>query len=100
MRTLGGSSNSMQTEYADMVFEDVPFRYNVLASVLSWVVLAGFLVLPTTFPEIEMIMKNSHKMDPPPELRSMERIPLYVPFTLLAPRLQSKSGPSGSLFNF
>ncbi len=54
MRTLG-SGNSMQMEYADMVFESVPFRYNVLASILTWIILAGFLALPTSAKNISAV---------------------------------------------
>jgi len=78
-----------------MVFEEVPFRYNILASVLSWIVLAGFLILPTAFPEIEMIMKNSHKMNPPPELRFLEKLSLYVP---LSPFLHPSPNQKWSLW--
>jgi hypothetical protein len=53
--TSGGNSMA-QTEYTDMVFESIAFRFNVMTCVFMWIVLAGFLVLPSSFPTIQTIL--------------------------------------------
>jgi hypothetical protein len=91
--TLGsvGTGNTIpRTEFTDMVFEPVPLLYSVLSYVFMWTMLAGFLVLPTTFPYIEMILKNSELGK---ELHSARNIPVYVPSFPLVP-LFKKAPPA------
>jgi hypothetical protein len=57
--TVGSSNTIPRTRFAEMVFEPVPFFYSALSCAFMWMVLAGFLVLPTTFPNIETIVKGS-----------------------------------------
>lgn len=63
-RTFGTSAgNSIaQTDYTDMVFESIPFRFNVMTCVFMWIVLAGFLVLPSSFPNIQTILGHSNEL--------------------------------------
>jgi hypothetical protein len=60
-----------------MVFEPVPFLYTALSSAFMWIVLAGFLVLPTTFPNIQTILKESEELSK--VLHVARNLPLYVP---------------------
>jgi hypothetical protein len=69
-----------------MVFEPVPSLHNVLASVFMWTLLASFLVLPTTFPDIE-IAEGSEKFGK--MLHIARNAPLYVP-SLLSALFESK----------
>ena len=93
MRTFGTSAGSIaQTEYTDMVFEAIPFRFNVLTCVCMWTVLAGFLVLPSSFPNIQTILGKSNELNK--VVRVARNIPLYVPFFPLVPLLKAKNVPS------
>jgi hypothetical protein len=46
-----------------MVFESVPFIYNILSCIFHWIILAGFLVLPTSFPNLQKLAENTGKID-------------------------------------
>jgi hypothetical protein len=100
MGTFGTSAgNSIaQTEYTDMVFEAIPFRINVMTCVFMWTVLAGFLVLPSSFPDIQTILGDSNKLSK--VVRVARNIPLYVPFFPLVPLFNAKKGSSGSFVHF
>jgi len=50
-----GSGSIAQTKYTNMVFENVPLFDNILATFFTWLVLAGFIVLPNTFTTLEAI---------------------------------------------
>ncbi|KAF8498106.1 hypothetical protein F5888DRAFT_1803022 [Russula emetica] len=78
MGTFGTSAgNSIaQTEYTDMVFEPIPFRFNVMTCVFMWTVLAGFLVLPSSFPDIQTILGDSNKLSK--VVRVARNIPLLT----------------------
>ena len=71
-----------QTEYTDMVFEEIPFHFDVMTCIFMWIVLAGFLILPTSFPELQTILQhstvNSDKLTK--VVRVARNIPLYVSF--------------------
>ncbi|KAN0114264.1 hypothetical protein V8E52_006914 [Russula decolorans] len=80
MRTFGGSgatgNSIVRTQYTDMVFETMPFRFNVMTFVFMWIVLAGFLVLPSSFPKIQTILGDSNKLCK--VVRVVRNIPLLV----------------------
>ena len=100
MGTFGTSAgNSIaQTEYTDMVFESIPFRFNVMTCVFMWIVLAGFLVLPSSFPNIQTILGDSNELS---KVVSVARnIPLYVPFFGLVSLFKAKRGSCGSFVHF
>ena len=63
-----------------------PFWYHVWAEILNRIILAGFLVLPSTFPDLESIAKNigEDKGDVRKVLQQLRNPPLYVP-SLLSP---------------
>jgi hypothetical protein len=82
--TIGGGSIA-QTEYTDMVFEPIPFRYNVLTCFCMWIVLAGFLMLPSSFPQIQTILGETNELKKVVHLS--RNISMYVPFFPLAPKL-------------
>ena len=96
MGTFGTSAgNSIaQTEYTDMVFESIPFRFNVMTCAFMWIVLAGFLVLPSSFPNIETILGDENELKK--VVRVARNIPLYVPFFPPVPLFKVKTGSSGS----
>jgi hypothetical protein len=48
-----------------------------------WIVLAGFLVLPSSFPNIQTILGDSNKLSK--VVRVARNVPLYVPFFPLVP---------------
>ncbi len=86
--TFGTSGNSIaQTEYTDMVFESIPFHIVVVTSVFMWIVLAGFLMLPSSFPTIQTILWKSNELGK--VVRFARNIPLYVSSSYLSP-FQSK----------
>lgn len=98
MRTFGTSAgNSIaQTEYTDMVFESIPFHFTVMTCVFLWIVLAGFLVLPSSFPTLQTILAESNKLTK--VVRVARNIPLYVPLFPLVPLCKAKKGSSGFSF--
>jgi hypothetical protein len=91
-------NSTVHTEYAEMVFESVPFRYNVLSCLFMWIVLAGFLILPTSFPELQTILQNSSKISK--LLRYVGNLPLYVPFAPLVPPSSNQRVVPGALYSF
>ena len=90
--TFGGSAGTgtgiVQSQYTDMVFEGIPFRFNVMTFVFMWIVIAGFLVLPSSCPKIQTILGDSNKLCK--VVRVARNIPLYVPFLPLVPFLKRK----------
>ena len=83
------AGNSIQTEYTDMIFEAseaIPFRINVMTCLFMWIVLAGFLVLPCSFPTIQMIVGDTNKLSK--VVRVARNIPVYAPFLPLVPLLE------------
>jgi hypothetical protein len=103
-RTFGTSrGNSIaQTKYTDMVFEieDMPFRFNVMTCFFMWIVLAGFLVLPSSFPTIETILWDSTKLSKVVRLVQTRNVSVYVPFFPLVPLFKAKKDSSGSFVHF
>jgi hypothetical protein len=57
----GGTGNTIApSPYITMVLEPVSIWYDVLSNVFMWIILAGFLVLPSTFPNLEKIVDDLH----------------------------------------
>ena len=100
MKTFGTSAGGSiaQTEYTDMVFEPIRFRFNVMTCFFMWIILAGFLVLPSSFPVIQTILRNSNEVSK--VLRIARNVPLYVPFFPPAPLFNAKKGSSGFFVHF
>jgi hypothetical protein len=73
-----GSGSVMQSRYADMVFEEVPRTHNLLSGLFTWVLLAGFVVLPGTFSTLESFQSKSGEIDK--ALREIHHLPLCVHF--------------------
>ena len=71
--------------------------YSIMAQVFLWILLAGFLVLPSTFPNIQTIMKSSDTLTG--VMLTVRNVPLYVPSLPLVPILPTKKRFSGSKFN-
>ena len=96
----GTTDSIAKTKYADMIFgsEEVPFRFNVMTCVFMWIVLAGFLVLPSSFPTIEKIAGDSGKLKS--VVGFARNIPLYVPFFPLVPLFKARKGSSSSFVHF
>ncbi len=89
-RTSGGNSIA-QTEYADMIIEAndaIPFRINIMTCVFMYIILAGFLVLPSSFPTIETDVEGSNKLSQ--VVHFARNVPLYVPFFPLVPLFKPK----------
>ncbi|KAJ6114200.1 hypothetical protein N7512_007645 [Penicillium capsulatum] len=49
------SYESLETRYVRMIVEadEIPWQYNILASVAHWILLAGYLVIPGTFTSLQ-----------------------------------------------
>jgi hypothetical protein len=73
-----GSSSVVQSRYADMVFEDVPRTHNLLSGLFTWILLAGFVVLPGTFSTLEGIQNKSGEFQK--VLHTIHHLPLCVHF--------------------
>lgn len=69
----GGSI--VKSQYTDMVFEEVPRVYSILSFFFTWILLAGFIVLPGTFNTLEGVDSTTVKK----VLHTIQHLPLYVP---------------------
>jgi hypothetical protein len=89
MGTFGSSAGNsiVKTVYSDMLFEDIPFRIIVLTTFSMWIVLAGFLMLPSSFPIVETILWESKLST---VVRFARNIPLYVLSSYLSPFSKQK----------
>jgi hypothetical protein len=49
------SYESLETPYVRMIVEsnEVPWKFNLLASAANWILLAGYLVVPGTFTSLQ-----------------------------------------------
>lgn len=86
--SLSAGGSIAQTEYTDMVFESIPFWINSITNLFLWIVLAGFLVLPSSFPNIPPGWQSNEANDLRKALRIARNIPLFVPFFPVAPLLK------------
>ena len=77
-----GSDSIVLSRYTEMVFEEVPGFYTFLSCFFTWILLAGFVVLPGTFATLDSFETPSGELGK--ILRTIRHLPLYVPF-LLAP---------------
>ena len=66
-----------------MVLDEPPNLFNILAWIFMWIVLAGFLVLPSSFPQIEEHVNSSGEIAK--AVKFTQNIPLYVLFFPLSP---------------
>ena len=73
-----GSDSIVLSQYTEMVFEDVPTSYTILACFFTWILLAGFVVLPGTFATLDGFKTSSGEFGS--ILRTIRHLPLYVPF--------------------
>lgn len=76
----GTSGGNIETPYFRMLSEPIPFRFNVMTCVCLWIVLAGFLVLPSSFPTIQTLVDEAQSNKLNKVVRFARNIPLYVPF--------------------
>jgi hypothetical protein len=72
--TSGSGGSIVKSQYTDMVFEEVPRVYNLLSFLFTWLLLAGFIVLPGTFNTLEGVDSNTVKK----VLHTIQHLPLYV----------------------
>ena len=78
-RSMLSMAQSHSSQYTEMIIESVDsvsFWYTILSCFLHWVILAGFLVLPTTFDDLQEIAVSSSAFGR--ALHAVQRIPLYV----------------------
>jgi hypothetical protein len=59
-----------------MVFEDVPRTHNLLSGLFTWILLAGFVVLPGTFSTLEGIQSKSGEFEK--VLHTIRNLPLLI----------------------
>jgi hypothetical protein len=50
------------TRYLKMLLEEPHNLFNILACIFMWIVLAGFLILPSSFPQIQKIASGSGEL--------------------------------------
>lgn len=74
--TTFGHLEAVSTRYVNMVLHDSEPHdiFGVLAGVFMWIALAGFLVLPGSFPKLKKIVKDSGELGRVVHL--MQKIPL------------------------
>jgi len=89
--STAGSISIVQSKYTDMVFEDVPRLHNILAWLFTWILLAGFVVLPSTFSTLEEFPINSSGFQK--VLHSIQNLPMYVFSFSLVPSSNHKTTP-------
>jgi hypothetical protein len=77
------------SRYDDMVLatEHVPFWNNILAGFFSWLLLAGFLVLPGSFSSLDKIPTSSGTTRK--VIHAVRNLPLYVPSSHSPPPLST-----------
>ena len=73
-----GSDSIVLSQYTEMMFEDVPTFYTFLSCFFTWILLAGFVVLPGTFATLDDFETPSGEFGR--ILRTIRHLPLYVPF--------------------
>jgi len=61
----------------------VPFWNNILSAFFSWLVLASFLTLPSSFSSLDKVQTPSGTLTN--VIHAVRNLPLYVPFSPLAP---------------
>jgi hypothetical protein len=83
-----------------LITDDAPPSdfYNIMAQVFLWILLAGFLILPSSFPNIQTIVKGSGTLTK--VVNDVRNTPAYVPSFPLVPLRPTKKGFSGSIFIF
>ena len=98
--SMKGRVRQAMTRYDDMVLatDRVPFWNNILSGFFSWLVLASFLTLPGSFSSLDEVQTPSGTLTN--VLHAVRNLPLYVPFSPLAPPplRQIKSELTFSLF--
>jgi hypothetical protein len=78
-RCMLSMAQSHSSQYTEMIIESVDsvsFWYTALSCFLHWVILAGFLVLPTTFDDLQDIAVSSSAFNK--ALHTVRHVPLYV----------------------
>ena len=98
----GGSSGTpsiVRSSYMNMKLEEVPRLDCILSFIFTWLLLAGFVVLPGTFNTLEGIQSGSTRVER--VLHTIQHLPLYVPSFHLIPLIPTRQkeyiGSSGSL---
>ena len=73
---------SMQTSYIIMSLQvnEVPTQHNILAALYSWLILAGYVIFPSTF----TFLKNFHTLDSSTGGKIVQDMVQNVPLLLLA----------------
>ena len=85
-RTSRSISTIAPSEYTDMIFEPISSWNNFWTNIFLWIILAGFLVLPSTFPNLETIVENADQKesgDLHKVLHLVRHVSVYVPSSLL-----------------
>lgn len=78
-----GRGNNFQTRYMNMLLslDTIPRLHNILASFFGWVMLAGFIVFPSTFTSLAKLQDNSVVQQTPGAadvLDTVQSLPLLV----------------------
>lgn len=76
-------TTSVQTQYMNMLLalDAVPRGHNIIASFFTWILLAGFVILPGTFTSLEQI-EGANSVENL-ALHAVQNIPLCVSSSLL-----------------
>jgi hypothetical protein len=73
---IGDHDQEKKSKWDEMRLEEIPLWCYISASVFKWVMLAGFLVLPSSFSELEQIETDSGQLRK--VFQALRNIPLYV----------------------
>ena len=78
--TARSNNTIVESDYIKMVLNAPSSWYSVFATVFLWILLAGFLVLPSTFPNVETIVEDATTNQTVKHvLHSVRNHALYVP---------------------
>ena len=77
------------TQYLSMLIKQPHIIYNILAWFFLWISLAGFLVLPSSFPQIEKFLNESGELTK--VVQSTQNVPLWVLFFPLIPHFNLRN---------
>jgi len=78
---VADNGQGTRSNWERMKLEEIPVWCYIFASFFTWIMLAGFLVLPSSFSDLEEIQTDSGELRK--VLQVIRNIPLYVPYSPL-----------------
>ncbi|PPR07871.1 hypothetical protein CVT24_005608 [Panaeolus cyanescens] len=81
---LFGGASQMDTQYVKMLLalDDIPYWYNLAASFFTWILLAGFILFPGTFTNLQAAAASNNLPVNSPfvtdAVNSITKLPLFI----------------------